>query len=360
MAEIRINGLANTAQTASNDDYVVLDGATNGTRKMLASKLTEGIEQQLATTNQNVAQNAEEITDLKADLKHKTGLSEEAKIALLDCFEHVAWIDEHGQTYYDNLYDALYPESALIRLEATFTQGSAVVYPSTPLDDLKAYLVVTGYYNDGTSGRVTDYALSGTLTTGTSVITVSKDGKTTTFNVTVSAPYWDYEWNASSQTIPTGMTGVDSYDFTTEPGFIYIHHSNATLDFDHIGDCELVIEAKLTFSDGDDASPQIIIKSSAGSESGKYNGAKFYAHKALNDNDVYSNISGSISGLGINATQNHIYDYKCENGALTLSVDGTVVASGTGVRNNLYLPITGIQNSQSTPTAIKSIKFKRL
>lgn len=72
MAEIRINGLTNTAQTASNDDYVVLDGATNGTRKMLAKKLTEGVEQQLATTNQNVAQNTEDITDLKADLSDGT------------------------------------------------------------------------------------------------------------------------------------------------------------------------------------------------------------------------------------------------------------------------------------------------
>lgn len=72
MAEIRINGLANTAQTASNDDYVVLDGATNGTRKMLAKKLTEGVEQQLATTNQNVAQNTEDITDLKSDLSERT------------------------------------------------------------------------------------------------------------------------------------------------------------------------------------------------------------------------------------------------------------------------------------------------
>ena len=72
MAEIRINGLTNTAQTASNDDYVVLDGATNGTRKMLAKKLTEGVEQQLTTTNQNVAQNTEDITDLKADLSDLT------------------------------------------------------------------------------------------------------------------------------------------------------------------------------------------------------------------------------------------------------------------------------------------------
>ena len=35
------------------------------------------------------------------------GLSGEAKTALLNCFAHVAWVDEHGQDYYDALEDAL-------------------------------------------------------------------------------------------------------------------------------------------------------------------------------------------------------------------------------------------------------------
>lgn len=38
-----------------------------------------------------------------------TGLSDEAKTALLNCFAHVAWTDEHGQDYYDALESALYP-----------------------------------------------------------------------------------------------------------------------------------------------------------------------------------------------------------------------------------------------------------
>lgn len=37
-------------------------------------------------------------------------LSSEAKAALLACFTHVAWIDEHGQDYYNALYEALYRE----------------------------------------------------------------------------------------------------------------------------------------------------------------------------------------------------------------------------------------------------------
>ena len=36
------------------------------------------------------------------------GLTSDIKSALLACFEKVAWIDEDGQDYYDDLYDALY------------------------------------------------------------------------------------------------------------------------------------------------------------------------------------------------------------------------------------------------------------
>lgn len=39
-----------------------------------------------------------------------SGLSDDAKEALLACFEKVAWIDEHGQDYLDALETALYPQ----------------------------------------------------------------------------------------------------------------------------------------------------------------------------------------------------------------------------------------------------------
>ena len=35
------------------------------------------------------------------------GLTDEAKAALLACFENVAWVNGDGQTYYDALADAL-------------------------------------------------------------------------------------------------------------------------------------------------------------------------------------------------------------------------------------------------------------
>jgi hypothetical protein len=67
--------------------------------------------------------------------------------------------------------------------------GTTHVYPFTPLDSLKDHLAVTAQYNDGTSATLDaeDYALSGNLTAGTSTITVTYQGKETTFPVMVTA-----------------------------------------------------------------------------------------------------------------------------------------------------------------------------
>lgn len=76
--------------------------------------------------------------------------------------------------------------ATLVSISAVYTQSGSV-YESTALNDLKSDLVVTGTYNDSTTATITDYTLSGTLSVGTSTITVSYGGKSTTFNVTVSS-----------------------------------------------------------------------------------------------------------------------------------------------------------------------------
>ena len=82
-------------------------------------------------------------------------------------------------------------------ITAVYTQ-SGTVYDTDTLNSLKSDLVVTAHYTNGTTGVVTNYILSGTLTAGTSTITVSYGGKTTTFTVTVT-----------ERKIPTGYTAYD-------------------------------------------------------------------------------------------------------------------------------------------------------
>lgn len=135
-------------------------------------------------------------------------LTPEVKEALLDCFANVAWATEDGQQYYDALADALY---GLQSISAVYTQ-SGTVYDTDSLDSLKADLVVTATYGDGSTQTVPaeSYTLSGTLTEGTSTITVSYGGKTTTFDVVVDARLV-WEWTPDK-----GMDGITMVASTGE------------------------------------------------------------------------------------------------------------------------------------------------
>lgn len=116
------------------------------------------------------------------------GVTEDLRAALLQLARKVAYIDDQGETYYQDLYDALYQPKELVSISAVFTQGQTVIYDTANLDSLKQMLVVTGTYDDQSTETIpsTDYTISGTLTPGTSTITVTCDGKTTTFTVQVT------------------------------------------------------------------------------------------------------------------------------------------------------------------------------
>ena len=135
-----------------------------------------------------------EVGDLKSAFANIDGLTPEIKSALMAVVERIGtWSDGNAQTYIQNLRDALYPSeppAALVSIEAVFVQGSTVVYDTDTLDSLKSMLTVTATYDDDSTAVVTEYSLTGTLAAGTSVITVSYQGKTATFTVTVteSAP----------------------------------------------------------------------------------------------------------------------------------------------------------------------------
>lgn len=149
--------------------------------------------QEIITDREQINTNKEGVAQLKEDLEQLkqngtgtgTGLSAEIKSALMAVVENIGlWKDGNGQTYIDNLRTALY-NAPLSSISAVYTQ-SKTVYPTDDLDVLKEDLVVTGMYTDGSSAIVTDYTLSGSLLVGTSTITVTKDGKNTTFEVTVA------------------------------------------------------------------------------------------------------------------------------------------------------------------------------
>ena len=170
-----------------------------------------------------------QINELRDEIESGgSGLTDGAKQALLNCFAHVAWIDEHGQDYYDALESALYPPANLTSISCVYTQ-SGTVYDTDSLDSLKSDLVVTAHYDNSTTQTVTTYTLSGTLTVGTSTITAIYGGQTATFNVTVTEKpkAWYTGVPLTLGTIEAGTinttTGVDvESDTISRTGFLDI------------------------------------------------------------------------------------------------------------------------------------------
>jgi len=164
-----------------------------------------------------------------------SGLTDDIKQALLQIAEKVAYIDEDGQDYYDALESALYPPAELVSISCVYTQ-SGTVYETDTLNSLKDDLVVTAHMSDSTTRTVTTYTLSGTLTEGTSTITVSYSGKTTTFNVTVSA---------QATYVTDGL--IHQYDGINNTGSG--HDSTATSWKDLIGSLDFTTISNVTWAD---------------------------------------------------------------------------------------------------------------
>lgn len=154
----------------------------------------------------------DEIADLKADLEElEPGLSDEAKTALLNCFAHVAWVDEHGQDYYDTLESALYP-SDYPKIIAVFNSGQNTIYTDDTLDSLRQYLTVKYFASSESAGTIipdNDYTLSGVLREGESIVRVAYNDMATTFTLVAVNFYDIWEWSLSNGLISKQNGGVD-------------------------------------------------------------------------------------------------------------------------------------------------------
>jgi len=223
----------------------------------------------------------DEIADLKSAISGGVGIPADVKEALLNCFENVAWINDDGQDYYDALEAALYPPADLVSISAVYTQ-SGTVYNTDSLNDLKTDLVVTANYSDQTTAIVDTYTLSGTLTVGTSTITVSYGGKTTTFTVTVTERtlgvlLYNYDFTQSLVDSVNGVTAVINSNVSRDSSGVHFNAQNAYV----------------TLSSGKvdmrDKSVLITVSASPSSSPGSEHGRLF----AMAAHETYSNTSAA-------------------------------------------------------------------
>ena len=185
------------------------------------------VEEALQTMDGKLDDMEDEIADVKADLaelQSEAGVTAELKLALLQLASKVAYIDADGSDYYQDLYDALYPNASSI--SCVYTQ-TGTVYTTDNLDSLKDDLVVTAHYSDSTTRVLlpSDYTLTGTLTVGTSIITVHYGTLNATFNVTVT----ERTLSSISAVYTQGgtVTDVDSLDSLRTDLVVTAHYSDS-------------------------------------------------------------------------------------------------------------------------------------
>ena len=155
------------------------------------------------------------------------GLTDTAKVALLNCFANVSW-NNNGKVYYDALVAALY--DSYPRISATYNPGVNVIYTDDTLDTLKQYITVKYYATSESEGVVigsNSYTLSGTLAEGTNNITVTYDELTTTVIVPDVIDFYNiWEWDsrftgAGKLTRTPVRAGEFTYEGVSRKGILY-------------------------------------------------------------------------------------------------------------------------------------------
>lgn len=188
----------------------VANGYT-GTEEEFAQEIAD------ASTNAATAQAAadhcddvlESIPQEYSALSTDVGKLKSAMQPILTCFANVAWTTPDGLEYYNALAAAINPPAELVSISAVYTQTGAV-YVTDSLDDLRTNLLVTATYANTTTAVINGYALFGTLTEGTSTITVAYGGETTTFTVVVSDTALLYKLPQPTTFDGTTSTVIDS------------------------------------------------------------------------------------------------------------------------------------------------------
>lgn len=250
-------------------------------------------------------------------------------------------------------------------ISAVYTQGQTIVYPDTELNDLKSGLVVIATYSDSSTTVVTDYTLSGTLSVGTSTITVNYGGQTTTFTVTVSqGETWEYQWVAatSNHTAPSTMTTYGTPTWGTNDEYITVTDPRlqGATQTGLIGDLVVEVEMKWASQGAYSAGTTLVVSSA------EKTGCKLFLANNSGDINLYSCAeeggSSSLKTISTKWDSFHKYRFELVGTLCKTYIDGTLVDTGYTYYSswNGY-PVIWSENQSSGRCTIdiKSIKYRR-
>ena len=241
----QVTAARDAAIQAKNDAVSAKDNASALADQVTADKsAVTGIKTELTALAQSVnaaaqdttananaaAESAQEADEIRSSIEelyrvHEAEIADRAKLAILDCFKHVAWVDEDGLEYYNALVEALEPP-VVDYITATYNAEGNLIYPSDSLDSLRKYLLVHAFYTNGKEAYTKAYTLSGRLAVGNCTITAEYFGKTASFTVAVTA------LTLSSITCVYQQSGTvfttDSLDVLKADLVVTAHYANST------------------------------------------------------------------------------------------------------------------------------------
>lgn len=202
-----------------------------------------------------------ELTNVKADLndlKNKgAGLTESQKELIIAIMRAGVYSSDQS-TNIDTLEELF--TSTAVSITAVFDSQGNTIYSDDSLDTLKQYLTVVATFEDGTTGRITNYALSGSLTVGTATITVSYQEVLTTFTVSVSQAVVRY-------TITNTLTNVSNSNpaVTIPEGNTYTAVLSTSLESYAVSDVTIMMGGNnITSTAYDDSDNSITISNVTG------------------------------------------------------------------------------------------------
>lgn len=150
-----------------------------------------------------------DVSDVKEDLEalisRGTGLNDTQKALIITILRNALYSSDQSDNI-DEL-EATFART-VTSVSAVIDLGGNTIYTDDTLDTLRQYLTVTATFDDSTSEIVTGYSLSGTLTVGTSTITVTYRDVSSTVSVPVSQAIVRYN-------ITNNLTGVTNSNTDT-------------------------------------------------------------------------------------------------------------------------------------------------
>ena len=128
----------------------------------------------------------DEISDLKSQIEQSGGLTSAIKSALLQLAQKVAYIDENGQDYYDDLYDALYAVTSIVLNANSLSFGSLGATQQLTATTNPQGAVVTWESSDTSVATVDSTGLVTSVAYGSATITATAGGLSATCSVVIA------------------------------------------------------------------------------------------------------------------------------------------------------------------------------